>query len=299
MKNILRILIFSAGLAGINSIFQFISGIDIFTGNPLGRYGNFYRAAGSYGFFLSFAGNQLMALGMAMAFFFTEKNWRKDKYLYAIATVLIIVSLLTTFARSSWIAFVFMSLLIAIFINRRLFVINLGIILILCAAAFILNPDLQQRFLSIFDAQKNATRLNLIHTSLAMIADNPVTGIGSGMYGDMVPYYKYPGFYDTFCHAHNDHLQIAVISGLPGFFAWIVLWISWFYYTIKVLKKMKKYTVQHRILTGAVLGISGILIAGFFQCYYLDLKNAIFMAFILLVGVNAFKSQAQKNSGTG
>jgi putative inorganic carbon (HCO3(-)) transporter len=295
LKRILHVLIFSAALAGFYSIIQFIYGFDIFTGNSMAPYGKFYRAAGSYGFYLSFAGNQLMALGIAMAFYFTERNWKKHKIFYALAMGLIIFSLLATFARSAWIALIVIAILAPLMVNKRLFSTNLGILLILATVVLILNPDIQNRFLSIFDTGQNATRFNLVRTSIAMVMDNPWTGIGSGMYGDLYPYYKHPGFYDTVCHSHNDHLQIAVISGFPGLIAWSALWISWFFFSINALIKSAVYSNRHRIVAGSILGFAGILIAAFFQCYYLDLKNCIFMTFILLIGINAFKGASINN----
>jgi O-antigen ligase len=290
LKRILQFLIFSAALAGFYGIFQFFYGIDVFTGSRLAPYGNFYRASGSYGFYLSFAGNQLMALGISMAFFFTEREWHKLKTFYGLAMILIIFSLLSTFARSAWIGFIVMFLLAVFLINKRRFFTNLSILLFLVALVVVFNPDLQNRLLSILDPGQNATRFNLWNTSMAMTLDNPWTGIGSGMYGDMYPFYKYPGFYDTVSHSHNDYLQIAVISGFPGLAAWIAFWLAWFYFSFKALKKSKVYSDEQRIITGAILSIGAILIAAFFQCYYLDLKNCIFMAFILIMGLNMSKS---------
>jgi O-antigen ligase len=123
-----------------------------------------------------------------------------------------------------------------------------------------------------------------------MILDNPWAGVGSGMYGDMFPYYKFSGFYDTVCHSHNDYLQIAAISGFPGLAAWIALWISWFYFCGKAFKKADADSLERQLLGSVMLSILAIQIAAFFQCYYLDLKNCIFMVFILLIGCNLFKS---------
>jgi O-antigen ligase len=228
-----------------------------------------------------------------MAFFFTEKDCQKHKLLYGLAMILILFSLLATFARSAWIGFIVTFLLAAFLINKRLFVMNLAILLLLVVLVIFLNPDLQNRLFSIFDAGQNATRFNLWRTSVAMTLDNPWTGIGSGMYGDMYPYYKYPGFYDTISHSHNDHLQIAVISGFPGLAAWIAFWSAWFYYALKSTRKFQQAFDEHRMIIGTILSVTAILTAAFFQCYWLDLKNCIFIVFILLIGFNLFNPGRQ------
>jgi hypothetical protein len=124
LKRILHILLFSASLAGFYSIFQFLYGIDIFRNVTLSPYGGFYRAVGSYGFFLSFAGNQLMALAIAVLFFLFAKNRLNRKILYGIGVCFILFSLLATFARSTWIAFGIIFLLAPLLNNKRLFLPN-------------------------------------------------------------------------------------------------------------------------------------------------------------------------------
>jgi putative inorganic carbon (HCO3(-)) transporter len=290
IKRILHVLLFSASLAGFYSIFQFIYGIDIFRNVTLSHYGQFYRAVGSYGFFLSFAGNQLMALAIAVVFFLCTKNHKRFKLLYGIALFLILFSLLATFARSTWIAFGIIFLMAPLMINKRLFLPSIAILVLIVVLLLLYNPDLARRLSSIFDTQQNITRLNLWRTSLAMILDNPWSGIGSGMYGDFFPYYKFPGFYDTVSHSHNDFLQIATISGFPGLTAWIALWGSWLYFGLKQYKNSAVNSLERPMVSGIVLSIVAIQIAAFFQCYYLDLKNCIFMNFILLIGLNLYNT---------
>ena len=118
-----------------------------------------------------------------------------------------------------------------------------------------------------------------------MIKDHPWFGIGAGLFGETVKAYKVPGFYDSFAHAHNDHLHSMVTNGIFGLLAWISMWSAWFYYLYKSIKDSKISKLDRSLLTGIFLSFASILVAAFFQCYYLDLENNILWCFFLILGL--------------
>ena len=283
-QKILMALLFSAALAGGYAVFQFFSGTDLFRATALSPMGSFYRANGGYNFYLTLAGNELMAFCMAFAFLLPAGKEQKKSIFYALTALLILLGILATFARSTWIALIFVAGIGMFSVNRRLFLWGAVAMLIIVSGLAVAVPEIQERILSIFDASQNQTRLNLWKTSLTMVADNPFFGVGPGLFSDMFPLYKAPGFYDTTTHAHNDHINIAANSGLLGFLAWIAMWVAWFYYAVKTWRRPDVKTSDRRILLGAMLAVAGILIAGFFQCYYTDLENNIFWWFVVILG---------------
>lgn len=283
---VVQALLFSASAVSVYGLFQFFSGVDLFRGAVLTPHGDFYRANGGYNFYLTFAGNQLMAFCLAFAMILYEKEPRR-RALYLLAAGLIFASIIATFGRSTWIAAVLVLGLGTWLVNRRLFAISGAALIVFAVVLALAAPVFQERFLSIFDFAQNETRLNLWKTSAAMIADHPVLGIGPGMFNTLFPLYKVPGFYDTATHAHNDLLSMAVGSGLLGLLTWLAVWSAWFYFASRAWRRFSPAAEDKTLLLGTILAIAGILIAGFFQCYYTDLENNIFWWFMAVLGLQA------------
>jgi O-antigen ligase len=87
------------------------------------------------------------------------------------------------------------------------------------------------------DQNTIAVRFDLWNTSLRMMRDYPLTGIGMSMFRGVVqreeyaiPYYQELGYPPP--HAHNEWLQMGVDLGIPGFVLYIawqvaVVWMLW------------------------------------------------------------------------
>jgi O-antigen ligase len=270
-----HILLGSAALVAIYGLIQFFGGIEYFRGEEMNKMGNFFRAEGGYNFYLTFAGNQLMIFGIGFSFYLFEKRWTYTKIFYFATVGFIFLSIIASFARSTWIPLLLIVLIGSWIINRHFFgLITAGTIIIGFVTSF-LSPEIYERLISIFDPTKNLGRINLWKTSWAMFSDHKIFGIGQGLFNEFFPRYKVPGYYDAAGHAHNDYLNFAVISGLVGLCGWLMMWASWFYFTVKTAKNNMNWKPEIQILTGSILGISGILLASFFQCYYTDLENNI------------------------
>jgi O-antigen ligase len=92
----------------------------------------------------------------------------------------------------------------------------------------VLPTQFQDRLLDSFDLRDTTTqsRLELLRTGAAMVADHPLTGVGPQMVPVTAPRYRsnpeFPGW--LYQHLHNTPLQIAAEIGLIGLAAWLVLW---------------------------------------------------------------------------
>ncbi len=283
-QKVLKGLLISAAVVAIYGIYQFAVGLDIF-GHHLTPYNGWYRAVGGYNFYLTFAGNQLMALGMAFAFLLLPGKEKTVSRLYGLIAIILFVSILGTFARSAWLGFLVMIPLGILLMKPRWFIFVIPGIIVGGALAIWLIPALQTRFLSIFDVAQNETRITIWKTTWEMIKAHPVWGVGPGLYKPNFLIYKVPGYYDTYAHAHNDYLNMAANSGLMGFLSWLAVWGTWFYYSFRTLRLKSLSVGEQRILLGGLLGLTGIFIAAFFQCYYTDLENNIFWWFLAVLNL--------------
>jgi len=185
-KKVFQALLISASLAAIYGIFQFFVGLDILRSKTLGLFGSHYRAVGAYGSFLSYAGNQLMAFACAYAAFLLSTKSKTEKYLYLVAAGILFLSILASQSRSTWLALPVIILLGLIAVPKKHHLSIALILLLLGSGVSLAVPEISSRFLSIFDPAQNETRLNLWRTSLAIIADHPLLGVGSGNFNDYV-----------------------------------------------------------------------------------------------------------------
>ena len=285
-KKILKVLVYSAAVLSIYAIYQFFSGTDTYRGRALAPMGHFFRATGAYDHYLTLAGNQLMIFFVGLGLIKAEIS-SKRKMLLTLSSVLVLLSVLATFGRSAWIAIALIGGLGLVFSGRKLLRAAALFITIAVIALLVSIPEIQDRLLSSFELSQNADRLNLWKTSLAMVSDKPLLGIGPGLFGEFFNAYKVPGTYGATGHPHNDYLNLAATSGILGLLAWLLMWGYWFFYTVRVYRNSSPTSANRQLLFGITLSLAGILVAAFFQCYYTDLENNLCWCFLAALGLQA------------
>jgi O-antigen ligase len=286
-------LIISATLVGAYGIFQSVSGSNFLGAAPLSQLGNLYRAIGTYSFYLSFAGNQLMIFAFVFVFMM-NKNVILKKRLFYIGSLLIIgLSIAATQGRSTWLGAGLIIFVGTFLFYRKFFWKMTGISFILILILLFLSPDLADRFFAIFDTShhNNLTRINLWKTSLLIIKDYFFIGIGPGLFHEFVELYKVSGFYDSLAHPHNDVLLVMVQSGVIGLITWLSIWLVYFKKTVHHLNTVNKLSSDTLIVRGAILAVAGILFASLFQCYFTDLENSILWWVIMGLAFQVMNNQ--------
>jgi len=285
-----KILVFSATIAGIYGIIQFFTGADIIRGRELGMLGSYYRATGPYEFYLSFAGNQLMVFGLAFVFFMTKDQNKNLNKLYTFAMLILGLSIVATYGRSAWIGMIVLILFGTFLFYRKYFWKVIIALLIIAVIIFIAIPDIRERFLILFDTSHkfNAGRVNLWHTSVLIIKEYPLFGVGPGLFEEYFQQFKVPGLYDASGHAHNDYLHMAVQGGLTVLFTWMSIWGAFFFYCITYIRKNVMDQKNKNIVSAVFLSIAGVLVAALFQCYFVDLENSILWWVLVATAIQIF-----------
>lgn len=280
-KKAFYVLIFSSTIAGIYGIIQFFGGVEYFRDKSLAHHGQFYRAVGGYSFYLTYAGNQLLAFSIAVAFFLLQKRWKMNKILFLVCSIILFLSIVATFGRSTWLGAALI-IIVGTYLTNKKFFVYTGILLIaISALLFFLFPDVQDRFTSIFDMAQNEKRLTVWKTSWNIFIHYPFFGIGPGYYNELFQIFKVPGLYDATGHSHNDYLNIAVLYGVFALIAWVSMWSAFFYFALKKFKRSFSHNSDKQIILAGILGLTGILFASIFQCYYTDLENNLFWWYLI------------------
>lgn len=130
-------------------------------------------------------------------------------------TLLAGAALLATGSRGAWLGFGAM-LGLLVLMNRRLRT-PLLIIFLVFAVAFAASPYLRNRLASAFSLEANPERVFIWQSSVRIIRDYPVTGVGAGVYQKLFDSYAMPGSQERgVAYAHNLFLQVAAEFGLVG-----------------------------------------------------------------------------------
>jgi O-antigen ligase len=143
------------------------------------------------------------------------------------------------------------------------------------AIGIIFQPDIIDRSLSVFRGKENRERLYTWHSTLYMIKDSPLCGIGKGNYSDLVSQYRnHPAYRDfdfsSKAHAHNNILQVAVESGIPSLLAFLWFWGILFRTLYRNARKHTHSPAMHILCLGALGTLCAFFVQGFFEFNFGD-----------------------------
>lgn len=275
-ENQLRKLMFTFLLASVvpmlYAIWQTFAGLDVFPGRPLAPIGNYFRAVGFHGFYLTFAAFALIVLLFSTTLAFETKGVQRRGF-WGLA-LLSLLALLSTFARSIWLSFVAVIPILGFTRSKKLGVIASLAVVVIVTVTFVSVPSVRDRALSIFDPSQNLGRLNLWRSTLAMAGDHLVFGIGQDNFEYFFPRYRVEGFYDATGHPHNDYLNVLVNSGIPGLIAFLTMWGIVLREGFRSFRRIRDPIVR-ALNQGATLGVVAFLVGAFFQNYYGTFLNCM------------------------
>lgn len=195
--------------------------------------------------------------------FFVFSDTQKQKLLCISGTVLLAICLAMTYARGACLAVAIVIAGYGAVKDRRVLLgcIIIGIIIIAA------NPALAERLMSVFTKMDTSSemRLALWESSLAMIEEHSMFGIGWGAY--WLVYHSYDFYINDpsvlIVHAHNIYLNYAVEIGLIGALGYFLFFFGSMYHMLKKREnagsnfmKSLRLGIGLAILTVAVGGIT-------------------------------------------
>jgi O-antigen ligase len=300
VKKLSGLLIFYVTLAASYGVLQHFWEVDVFR---LARPISFLKHVNDdltapvriSGFlsYMTFSGHLAMTIPIIYLLLFSVKSLYK-KGLLAISLFLTSLALLWTYTRSAWIATVCAFTLFGYLKGKKTFIILLllGIFLV---SLTIIQPDffdrsLIDRSLSVFSAKENLERMYTWESTLYMIHNHPLTGIGKGNYSELAREYRqkmYPGFeFSSYAHAHNNILQVAVTAGIPALLCFLWLWGVLFKEMYRTYRQIPQ---ESSVLKHLSLGFLGAIIAffiqGFFEHNFGDIESAMMLWFIVALAL--------------
>lgn len=172
------------------------------------------------------------AICMLLAFFAGAEGKKQKTYLLA-GLLLLAICLAMTYARGACLAVAVVIAGYGAVRDRR---ILLGCIFI-GAVILMVNPTLSERLMSVFTKMDTSSemRLALWESSVAMIEEHPIFGIGWGAYWMVYPEYDFYINDPTvlIVHAHNLYLNYAAEIGLIGAAAYFAFFFGSMFKALK------------------------------------------------------------------
>ena len=263
-----------------------------------------------YGFMTNrnlFGSAQAFLLPFAIYTFYAGK--RSWKMVAAFAFTIIVVSLLLSQTRSAWLSgasiFIVALLLVLIFVpsQRKKWMVSslaaIGVTAIVIsllifsdkeselaksvterAASLTLNTSAQSA------ADVNTSeRLKMWKKTVSMIKDHPLTGVGSGNWKVVIPFYGlantvFAKGYFAPDRVHNTYLQIASETGVPGAIFYFGMWVLIAVTGFKVIRKTTSN--DKKILVILMLaGLSAVAVDSLFSFAVERIEHSVYM---LLMG---------------
>jgi len=143
-----------------------------------------------------------------------------------------------------------------------------------------------------------AERVELWQRGLYAIQDFPITGIGLGTYGTVVPL-LYPFLIippNTFLpDAHNLPIQVGVDLGIPGLVTWLAMLFCLFVMMAQVLRKTSD-PMRWALAAAVTASFVGYLVAGIFAATNWGVKPAFLPWLVGAVGVLVYRQQWQEEA---
>lgn len=217
------------------------------------------------------------AICFVFAFLMAGKE-RLARFLLGISLLALVGCLLMTYARGAFLAIAAVIGLYGIFRDWRVLFACVGV----GAASLFFEPLLAERLISAFTAADTSSemRLALWESTVAMIFDHPVMGIGWGAYWMVYPQYD---FYINdpavkIVHAHNMYLHFAAEIGVFGAMAYF--WT--FFGTLRMaLQKRAGTAFLQTFRIGAGLALLSVALGGLTDDVVFNIPTSILLWMLL------------------
>lgn len=221
----------------------------------------FARASGAFHNTLTY-GNLFALLSAMFVTLTLFASTHSLRWLYGFAGILAGGATVFTYSRGSVIALAVgltLAAALALKISRRL---ALGAFVVIIVSGALLAPKIINRFQSAVKTEsdaptlreKSVSRITIWSTTLEMIAERPLFGVGPGNFYDAYVRTK-PKLAVHFSHAHNDTLNIAAYAGIPAAALYLCIWGYLLYLFFSEVIRRKPDSPGADILAACVVGM--------------------------------------------
>jgi O-antigen ligase len=282
--------VLGGGLIALLGLGQWIFGANLITAEGVGRVRGFYGSPNNLALYLG------RVLPLVVAFAVWGRRGRR-RWAYAAAGLVIVGAIFLTYSRGAWIVGVPVSLLfLAAFRGRRTLAVTVGVLVVV--AVVVLLAVGAGRLTSLLDTDAGTTffRLQLWRSSLSMIGDHPLLGVGLDNF--LYAYrsvYVLPTAWAEFdlSHPHNFVFDFWLRLGIPGLAVIIWLLVVFFRRGWVLYRQLSDEDVQLLVL-GLMAGMVNFVAHGLVDnaFFLVDLAFVFMLMLALLQSVKSDDGQA-------
>ncbi|WP_297038107.1 O-antigen ligase family protein [uncultured Dialister sp.] len=167
----------------------------------------------------------LMIISILTAFTLRERAVKK-KTVFAVILLSLLLCLALTYSRGAWVSLAAIVLGLTLFYDKRF-----GLLFLLVPVVLTFyHGQVVERFLSLFSGEDTSVdlRFALWESTMAMIEEHPLLGVGWGAYFLAYPDYNF--FIQEegvlIFHAHNMYLNMLAEVGIPGGMAFLLAFFA-------------------------------------------------------------------------
>jgi O-antigen ligase len=205
------------------------------------------------------------------------------------------MTLLLTYSRGAWVVGVPASLLFLFAVRgRRTLAVGVGLLVVVGVVVLLVVGG--TRLTSLLDTTTGTTffRLQLWQSSLAMIRDHPLLGVGlDNLLYAYRTYYVLPTAWEEFnlSHPHNFVLDFWLRLGLPGLIVFIWLVASFFRRGLRLYREVSEHS-EGVLVLGLMAGMVNLAAHGLVDhAFFLVDLAFTFMLLIALVQVASIRER--------
>ncbi len=290
IKDLTRVLdIFALGilLMGGYGVWQHFVGVDLYHQVLLDRMVFGYRAIGNFSTYLTFSGFFAIAsIFLISAGFAADQRWRKVFYL--LASQVGLACILFNYSRSTIVALIIGAIVLVILVGARYRKWVSLVLLLTLAVGVVVSPDFLNRFRNMgeteFSIEYANSRFAIWEATVFMIEENPVFGVGPGNFSEKYIEHRTNRTGRNLSHAHNDFLNVAAVSGIPGAILFILLWFLVLLYLYKGYIRCPE-GFQKGLLLGSFLASAVFIVMAQFEAFFADEEVRLLLMFFWGIGL--------------
>lgn len=136
--------------------------------------------------------------------------------------------------------------------------------------------------------QTQTNRLAIWRSTVRLIEEHPIVGVGFGAYGAAIPRFDDSNGRSKLEQAHNDYLELAASGGVLG----CILFAIFGYGVVKrgIVNFRSVDTLASSSSFGALIGISGVMIHSFVDFGLHVMVNALTFTVLVVIAANDFSA---------
>lgn len=156
----------------------------------------------------------------------------------------------------------------------------------------VLTPSVRSRFSTElgyhFNPEWPGSRLFIWERSFEMVADHPFIGVGPGNFDQEYKQRLAPDITDCFWyqHAHNDFLEAAVRSGIPGAATFGLVWVAVFASLLRRWRGTAEGSPERRLLTMTLVGSLVFLVTSMTEATFSDEEVRALLMLVWALGLS-------------